>query len=161
MFVAYFAEDLQPILAHALEGIRAGPRLERPAAQDVRPGLFHVRGNSIQSLAALHGARAGDHGEMAPADANPSHFHHGIVLLKLAAGQLERLEDIVDLLDARDGRKRLNLGLALVADDADDRPLGSAAHVWAEPQLLDPLDDVVDLLGRSVRPDDEDHGAAG
>ena len=32
-------EDLEPVLTQPLEAIRAGPRLERPAAKDVGPGL--------------------------------------------------------------------------------------------------------------------------
>ena len=40
----------------------------------------------------------------------------------------------------------------------DDGPLLAPADVRAEPEFLDPLDDVGDLVFGGVGPDDEDHG---
>ena len=71
--------------------------------------------------------------------------------VELAAGELERLEDRHDLLDPRDRLQRLDLELGLVADDPDDRPRDPLAQVGRETQGRDPLEDVLDDLGRRVR----------
>ena len=60
---------------------------------------------------------------------------HRVLLLELAAGQLERLQDRQHLLDAGNGRQRLGLELVLVADDADDRAQLAAAQVRLEAEL--------------------------
>ena len=77
--------------------------------------------------------------------------------MELAAGELERLEDRHDLLDARDRLQRLDLELVLVADHADDRPRDPLAEVGREPQGRDPLEDMLDDLGRGVRLQNDDH----
>ena len=76
----------------------------------------------------------------------------------LAAGELERLEDRQHLFDAGDGRQRLGLQLALVADDADDGALLAAAEVRLEAQFADALQDVVDLLLGGVGSKNNNHG---
>src|SRR5205823_1708701 len=65
------------------------------------------------------------------------------------------------LLDAGDGRQRLDLELLLVADDADDGALLAAADVRLEPQFADALLDVLDLFRGGVGLEDDDHGGAG
>ena len=77
--------------------------------------------------------------------------------MELAAGQLERLQDRHDLLDAGDRLQGLDLQLVLVADDADDRPRDALAQVGREAQGLDPLEDVLDHLGRRMRLQYDDH----
>ena len=51
-------EQFKPLLRQSLERVRAGPRLERPAAQADRAGLLAPRGRSPASalrLSTLHG----------------------------------------------------------------------------------------------------------
>ena len=132
VLVADVAEDLQAVLAHALEGVRAGPRLERAAAEDVRAGLLDVAGDRVQDLAGSRRrtARRSWPGGRRRSRTLPT-VTDGVVLVELAAGELERLQDRQDLLDAGDGRERLGLRLVLVADDADDGALLAAADVRA------------------------------
>ena len=68
VLVADLAQDLQAFLAEPLEAVRAGPRLERAAAQDVRAGLLDLAGDVVENLAALDRARPGDHRQIAAAD---------------------------------------------------------------------------------------------
>ena len=51
VLVADVAQDLQPLLAQALEAVRAGARLERAAAQDVGAGRLDVAGDLVEDLA--------------------------------------------------------------------------------------------------------------
>src|SRR5262249_50760010 len=145
VLVADVAEDLEALFAHPLEGVGGGSRLERPAPQDVRPSLLHVPGDTAESFKTLDGARARDHGQASAADPQLADGDDGVVLLELPAGELERLEDAEHLLNPGDRLERLGLGLALVADDPDDRTVFATADVRAEPGLLDPLNDMGDL----------------
>ena len=77
--------------------------------------------------------------------------------MKLAAGELERLQDRHDLLDARNRLERLDLQLGLVADHADDRARNPLAQVGRETQGRDPIENMVDNLGRGVRLQYDDH----
>ncbi len=92
-----------------------------------------------------------------PPTLTPLMSNDRVVGVELAAGELERLEDRHDLLDAGDRLERLDLELLLVADHADDRPRDPLAEVGREAQLLDPLEHVLDLLGRRVRLQHDDH----
>ena len=150
-------EDLEAVLAEPLEAVGAGPRLEGAAAEDVGAGVADRLGDLDQDRLALDGARAGDHGQVAAADLDPLDLEDRVVGVELAAGELVRLEDRHDLLDAVDRLERLGLQLLLVADHADDRPRDPLAEVGREAQRLDPLEDVVDTVRGGVRLQDDDH----
>ena len=77
--------------------------------------------------------------------------------MKLAAGELERLQDRHHLLDAGDRLQRLDLELRLVADHADDRARNPLAQMRRESQGRDPIDNMVDNLGCGMRLQDNDH----
>src|SRR5262249_8538383 len=141
VFLADVAEDLEPVLAEALEAVRAGARLERPAAEDVRPRRLDPSGDLVEHFGALDRARPGDHGQGPAADAHLADLYDRVLLVELAAGELERLEDRQHLLDAGDGRERLGLQLVLVADDADDGAQLALAEVGLEAQLADAVED--------------------
>ena len=121
------------------------------------PASRDLLGDLDEQRLALDGARPGDHHQVAAADLDPLDVEHRVVGVELAAGELERLEDRHDLLDPRDRLQRLDLQLVLVADHADDRPRDPLAQVGREAQLLDPLDDVLDHLGRRMRLQHDDH----
>ena len=80
--------------------------------------------------------------------------------MELAAGELERLEDRHDLLDAGDRLQRLDLELILVADHPDDRPRDPLAEVGRQAQGRDPLEHVLDDLGRRMRLQHDDHSGS-
>src|SRR5205085_3912350 len=121
VLAADVAQDLQAFFAEALEAVGTGPRFEGAAAQQVGAGLLDVAGDLVEDLGALDGARAGDHRHGAAADLQAANADDGVRLVKLAAGELERLHDRQDLLDAGNGLERLGVQLVLVADHADDR----------------------------------------
>src|SRR5690606_14903014 len=122
-----------------------------------RPGGPDGLGDPEQDLFPLDRARACDHRQMPAADADALDLDDRVLLAEISAGELEGLEDRDDLLDAVDGRERLGLELVLVADDSDDRPGDPLAEVGREAQLLDPPDDVLDLLWRRMRLQHDDH----
>ncbi|MNS70374.1 hypothetical protein D3C72_1037170 [compost metagenome] len=66
--LAGLGQDLEPFLAHALEGVGAGARLERAAPQHRRARGGHALGGGEELLAALDAAGAGHHGDGAAAD---------------------------------------------------------------------------------------------
>ena len=150
-------EDLEPLLAQPLEAVRAGARLERPAAKDVGPGLLHPRGHSSRSgsLSIAHGPAIIP--RWPPPILTPFTSMTESSLVELAAGQLERLEDRDHLLDPGDRLQRLDLELVLVADDPDDRPRDALAEVRRQAQGLDPLEDMLDHVGRRMRLQYDDH----
>ena len=94
---------------------------------------------------------------MAAADLDPLDLEDRALGVELAAGELERLQDRHDLLDPGDRLQRLDLQLVLVADHADDRARDPLAQVRRESQCRDPLEDVLDDLGRRVRLQNNDH----
>ena len=79
------------------------------------------------------------------------------IRMKLAAGQLERLQDRHDLLDARDCLQGLDLQLRFVADHADDRARDPLAEVGREPEGGDPFENMLEDLRRGVRLQYDDH----
>ena len=140
-------QDLEPVAAQPLEAVRAGARLERPAAQDVGARIAHPGGDLEEHRLALDRTRTGDHRQVAAADLDSLDVEHRALRVKLPAGELERLQDRHDLLDARDRLQRLDLELRLIADHADDRARHPLAQVRRETQSRDPLENVVHNLG--------------
>ena len=90
-----------------VRGLKAPPRRMLAPAALTLPAIV------VQDLAALDGARPGDHGQVRRRRSCtwPHRSTTVSVLVKLPAGQLERLEDRQHLLDAGDGRQRLGLQL--------------------------------------------------
>ena len=103
VLVADVAEDLETVLAHALEGVRTGAGLESAAAEDVGAGFFDQAGDRVEAFEAFDGTRTGDHGEVAAADADMADGNNRIFLAEFPARQFERLEDPKNLLDAGNG----------------------------------------------------------
>ena len=157
VLVAHIAQDLQPLFAHALVGVRAGTRLERPTAQDVRPAGLHVPRHDVHDLVALHGTRPRNHRQAAAADFHLAHVHDAVFLVELAAGELERLHDRQGLFHVRNLHQHFGLRLRLVADDADDGAAFAPAHVRSKAEFLDAFDDMVDLFERGIRLYNENH----
>ena len=85
---------------------------------------------------------------MAAADFRFADLYNRRQRVGFAAGQLVRRHHGDHLLHARDGGQRSGLQLGLVADDADHRAVCAAAEVRVQPERLDAIDHVVDLLVR-------------
>src|SRR5262249_53397092 len=139
--VADVAQDPQAHLAQPLEAVRAGPRLERTAAQQVRPRRLDLPPDRVEDLLALPRAPppapgpppptrpAPPAGPPTPPPAAPRlappppprpALDDRIGRVELPAGQLERPQDRQHLLDAGDGCEGLHADLFLLADNADD-----------------------------------------
>ena len=132
-------------------------RLVGAAAQDVRAGLLDGDRGLDELFAALDRAGAGDDHEAVAADLHAADLDHGRLRLDLGAGELVRLEDRDDLLDAGERLERLQAGLAaLVPDRADDVALDAVDDVGLVAEVADPLEDLVQLsLGRPLAHDDD------
>ena len=131
--------------------------MNAPPRRMLAPASRTRAGDLEEERLALDRARAGDHGQMAAADLDSLGLEDRALGVKLAAGELERLQDRHDLLDTRDRLQRLDLELGLVADHADDRPRHPLAEMRRETQGRDPLEDMLDDLGRRVRLQNNDH----
>ena len=81
-------------------------------------------------------------------------------LVPFARDQLVRLEDVHRALDAGQRIEHLGFELALVADRADQRPLGAARHMDLEPGGTNPGLDRGDLGVAGFGLHDDDHFAA-
>ena len=95
-------EQAQALHAEALEAVRRGPRLVGATAQHRRPVLGDDAGGLERLLAALNRARPGDQAEVVAADpAAVDVDHRALALLELRRGELVRLQDRDQVVDAR------------------------------------------------------------
>ena len=148
--LAHVGEDLEALLAQALEGVRRGPRLVGAAAeQRGARGLGHL-GRLEGLLGGLDRARAGDEGERVRADRRPVPVAADVdrrpLGVVLAADQLVGVGDPVDVLDPGHAAQVEPVEGLDVADQADDRARHAAADERLAARLLDALGDVRDLL---------------
>ena len=153
------ASSLQPLLLQPLEAVGGGARLEGAAAQHVRAGRLDRRAVSMScSRLSTEQGPAMTTKPSPPILTPPTSMTVGSGL-DLAAGELVRLEDRHDLLDARERLQRLQARLAaLVADGADDVALDAVDDVRLVAEVADPLEDLVELLFRGALAHDDDHG---
>jgi len=97
-------QDLQPLHAQALEGVRRGPRLVGAAAQDRGAGGLRHPSRLEGLLGRLHRARTGEEGERVGTDRDPlallAHPHRRPVGVVLAADELVGVGDAVHVGDA-------------------------------------------------------------
>ena len=148
----------RPSSPSPLKAIRAGPGLEGPPSEDVGPGVLDRLGDLDEPGFALDGAGAGDHHQVAAADADTLDVED-----RVASGWNSRLASLNGLvigttaLDPLDRLERLGLDFLFIADHADDGPHYPPAQVGRQPKLLDPGHDVADHLVGWVRLQDDDH----
>ena len=137
-----------------VRGLNAPPR--RPVAA----GLLDDVGDLENLLAALDGAGPGDDAEVAAADLQAAATcTHGRLLLDFGAGHLVRRQDRDHFLHPFHRFQGLLGAVALLAQGGDDGQFRADDDVAAQAQLLDPLDDVLDLLLAAPRLHDDDHGS--
>ena len=146
------AQDLEPLDAEPLEGVRRGARLERAAAEHRRAGGGDRARRLERLLAVLDRARPGDQAEAAVADAAAVDLDHGRVGRELARDELVRLEDRQHLLDARDSPR------AAASASSSRSPIAPitvasrpALHARLDAGLLEPGEHVLGLVGASPR----------
>ena len=156
------AQVLQALLAHALERVRRGARLERAAAHDAGAGGGDDRRDRVDLLLRLDRARAGHEHDFGSADLHAfSDVDDRVLLLELARRQLEGRGDAHDLGHAVEHLELPRIDVAVDdADHANHRLLLAVGAVRLEALGLDVLEHRVDLLGRRVRRHHDHHGGA-
>ena len=129
---------------------------ECPAAKDVGPRRFHFASDVIEDLVAFD--RAYDHAHYAAADLDLADLNHRVLLVELAARELERLHDRQHLLDAGNRLERLRLQFRLVADYADDGAVFALADVGFKAELANAFEDVIKFGVGGAGSQNDDHG---
>jgi len=139
------AQHAQPLLAETLEGVRRAARLERAAAQDLRPRPLDGRGNGVHLLIRLRRAGAGhDDHLVAP-------YSHVVDVDEVSSGLKVRLARLVRLRDAEQPRGRRRgcqsaRGRSWWApDDAQHGSRHPRRTVNVHPQLDEARDHGIDL----------------
>ena len=159
--LAGLGQQLQALFLQALEAVGAGARLEGAAAQAGRSRLLDHVGDVEDLLPALDGAGPGDHADGTAADRRgPSTLTTVGSFLTSVDGHLVRRQDRDHFLHSFPCFQGLLGPVALFAQGGDDGALGADDDVAAQPELFDPLDDVVDLLLAGAGFHDDDHGTA-
>ena len=137
--LARLVQELEPFLLEPLEGVGRGPRFEGPAAQDVRPAGLDALGHGQELRARLDGAGPGHDHELLAADGHPVDPELRRFRVRLAARQLEGLENPDHVLHALQGLQGQELLLgAVVAHHADDGAFLAAREMRLEAQVPHP-----------------------
>ena len=140
----------EAVLLEPLEGVGRGARLEGAAAEHVRAGGLDALRHRGELGLRLDGARSGHHHDLGAAHRDPVDLELGVVGVRLAARELEGLEDAHHVLHRveRLEREQLLLG-PIVPHDPDDGAHLSTGEVALSPELR-PRRDVLDVgLARS------------
>ena len=136
--VARGGEDVEALLAVAPEGVRARARLEGAAAQDVPAGSLHrPRGLDARSPRCRRSTGRPSRRRVPSPICTGADAHDGVVRVHLAAGQLERLADADDRVDAVDDAELVDQLRVDVAEYGDDVALLAVDAVVLEPELAD------------------------
>jgi len=118
-------ENLEPLFAVAAEGVGAGAGLEGAASEQVGAGRLHRPRRLYHVLFRVHRTGAGHGHQPAVADLHRPHLDDGIILLDLAAGELERLGDADDGVYAVEGAELIDQLRVDGAENGDDAALHS------------------------------------
>src|SRR6266850_1189196 len=138
------AQHAQPLLAETLEGVRRAARLERAAAQDLRPRPLDGRGNGVHLLIRLRRAGAGHDDHLVAPYSHVVDVDKGVLGLEGAARALVRLRDAEHLVDAVEDADQLGVDL-VGADDAQHGSRHPRRTVNVHPQLDEARDHGIDL----------------
>ena len=145
--------------AEALERVRRGPRLVGAAAEHARPAVGDGPRHLERLRPALDRAGAGDQGEVVAADLAAVHVDDcALALAELSRGELVRLEDRHQVVDAGGALQAQGGDPVAVADGADDGQELSAGHVGGAADRLHAVDDGLDLLLRRPLFHHDHHG---
>src|SRR3990170_2833386 len=136
---AGFGEDLEALFAVAAEGVGATAGLEGAAAQDMGTGGLHRPRRLHDVLLRVHRTGTRHHHQAAVADLQRPHLNDGVLLLHLAAGELEGLADADDGVDAVKDGELVEEFWVDGAEHGDDVALDAADQVVFETQLSDVL----------------------
>ena len=126
-------EQPEALGAEALERVRRGPRLVGAAAQHRCPVLGDDPRHLERLVAALDRAGAGDQREVVAADlAAVDVDHRALALAELGRGELVRLEDRHQVVDARGALEAQRRDPVAVADRPDHGQELALGDTWAE-----------------------------
>ncbi len=149
-------KQLESFLAHALETVGRGPRLEGAAAHDLHALSADRFGRRRDLLSTLHRAGPRHHDHVVPPDPQVADLHHRSLGSEGATGQLVGLRDPHDFLDAV---QKLVVPVVhdLPAHDAQDRTLDPRGPMNVEAVADQAVDDVLNLSFRGSPLHDDDH----
>ena len=122
-------EDAESFPAHALEGIGRGSGLERASAEDRAAMNLHGFGDDHALLFAFDGARTRHDGERPAADLHSADLDDAVFRMELAVRLLERFGYAFDLFDFIERFEEADIDGRGVAAEADDRLIGTDAHM--------------------------------
>ncbi len=151
-------QHLQARFLMALEAVRAGSGLERPASEARRAPDLELLREAHDLLLALDRARPRDHGHAVPPHDEVTGPDHRALVLQLRGGPLVRRHDREDFFDPLARLQNFDEPRTLLADRGDDRLVRPLDDLGCHPQGRDVRDHVPDLVGRRVRFHDNDHG---
>ncbi len=144
-FLPRFHQQAQAFEAEALERVRTGAGLEGPGAEQLHACIRHIARDGEELLAAFHAARPGDEGEIAAADADAVHLHHGASHGSVQAGQLEGARDGDDFENARHRADLLRAERLRGIRGQDAGCIFRPGHLWPDAALPEQGQDAVHL----------------
>ena len=150
-------QQLQPVGLQALEVVGRGSGLEGAAAEHVGSCRLHVLGDGDDLVVALHGAGAGDHGEVSPAHLHAGDVNNAVQGVEFAVGALEGLGHALDGVHDVQPHNQILVQLGRVADNTHDGGKLPLGHMGDQILGLDPADQVLYSLFVYVRLYDDDH----
>jgi hypothetical protein len=151
-----FLQQLQAVLAHALERVGRRARLVGPAAEDGHAHRGELLRGLEEHLPVLDRAGAGHDDDLIAADGDVADADDGVLALNLAGGQLVGLAHPHHLDDARELLEQRRLELA-GADDGDDRTLLALDQDGTGTGPLDVVLDAAELVVAQSLFQDDDH----
>ncbi len=135
------------LLVEALEGVGGGPGLEGPAPEDLRASQLYGLGHGNDLLLRLHGAGAGHHQEVAPADFGPvGQGDDGVLLMEFPVGVLVGLLDALDGFHDVQGHDALDIHPGGVSHQAHDGVVFADGLVRLQPHAVEPVVEELHLL---------------
>ena len=141
--------DLQKLQALGLQAgeiIGGGPGLEGAAPEHVRPGGLHGLGHGHDLLLRLHGAGARHHAEVAAADLDVSHLHHGVLGVELPVAALEGLRHPLHGVHDAKAPDEVHIHSRGVAHQAQHRLILALGDVHLQALLRQPVDELGPLF---------------
>ena len=115
--LARVLQQLEPFFLEALEGVGRGARLEGAAPENMGAARLHSLRHRHELRPRLDGARAGHDHDLLATDGHAIDFKLGRLGMRLAARQLEGLENPHHVLDAIEGLESEELLLGPILAD--------------------------------------------
>jgi len=114
-------------------------------------------GNADRQLQPLDSARSGHNRQLIPANLDAPDIDDRAFLLELTGDELPRSQNRQDAFHSRQGRERLIMENAIVADHADDRPFLPCRQLGFQAEFTKPIDNMINFPFRCIRSQHDNH----